>query len=209
MSFECNFNPEVLAQMLPHNTEIAEWFYYLDQILPDYEITSALRIAAFMAQCAHESGQFTVLKENLNYTAEGLHQVFSHYFPTLESAQPYAHQPERIANRIYGGRMGNGPEETGDGWKFHGRGIIQITGRSNYTQCSQDLYTDDSLIQNPDRLLTKEGAIYSACWFWYSHDLNTLADAGDMITITKKINGGTLGLNERMQLYSAYLQMLG
>lgn len=208
MPFDCNFNAEVLAQMLPNNQQTAEWFYYMDQILPDYGITTAPRIAAFMAQCAHESAQFTVLKENLNYSTEGLCRVFPKYFPNTELAQAYAHKPEQIANKIYGGRMSNGAEATGDGWRFHGRGIVQITGRDNYTRCSQDLYGDDTLLQNPDKLTDKDGAIYSACWFWFGRDLNTLADAGDMLNITKKINGGTIGLEDRMSHYNAYLQML-
>lgn len=208
MPFQCNFSADMLAQMLPRNQQTAEWFYYLDQIIPDYEIVTAPRVAAFLAQCAHESNQFTILQENLNYSADGLQKIFHHYFPTAESTADYARQPERIANRVYGGRMGNGPEESGDGWRFRGRGIIQITGRSNYTQCSQELYDDDTLIQNPDKLLDKDGAIYSACWFWFGHGLNALADAGDMMAITRRINGGTLGLEDRMAHYNHFLSML-
>ena len=209
MSFQCNFNAGVLAKMLPRNKQCDEWFYYLEQIIPDYEITTAPRVAAFMAQCAHESGQFTVLQENLNYSADGLQKIFKKYFPTPESTTGYARQPEKIANRVYGGRMSNGPEASGDGWRFRGRGIIQITGRDNYTRCSKDLYEDDTLVQNPDKLMEKDGAIYSACWFWYGRGLNALADAGDMLNITKKINGGTIGLEDRMKHYNEYLNLLG
>lgn len=209
MPFDCNFTEDVLKQMLPRNKECSEWFYYLVQILPDYEVTTAPRVAAFMAQCAHESGQFTVLQENLNYSAAGLRKIFPKYFPTDELANQYARQPEKIANRVYGGRMNNGPEATGDGWRFRGRGIIQITGRDNYTRCSQDLYEDDTLVQDPDKLCSKDGSIYSACWFWWGRGLNDFADAGDMLTITKRINGGTIGLDDRMKHYNHFLHLLG
>lgn len=209
MPFDCNFTEDVLKQMLPRNRECSEWFYYLDIILPDYEITTAPRVAAFMAQCAHESGQFTVLQENLNYSADGLQKIFRKYFPTPESTQGYVRQPEKIANRVYGGRMSNGAEATGDGWRFRGRGIIQITGRDNYTRCSQDLYEDDTLVQNPDKLMEKDGAIYSACWFWWGRGLNDFADAGDMLTITKRINGGLNGQEDRMKHYNHFLHLLG
>lgn len=209
MPFDCNFTEDVLKQMLPRNKECSEWFYYLDQILPDYEVTTAPRVAAFMAQCAHESGQFTVLQENLNYSAAGLRKIFPKYFPTDELANQYARQPEKIANRVYGARMSNGPEATGDGWRFRGRGIIQITGRDNYTRCSQDLYEDDTLLQDPDKLCSKDGAIYSACWFWWGRGLNDFADAGDMLTITKRINGGVNGIEDRMKHYNHFLHLLG
>ena len=208
MPFLCNFTAETLARMLPRNKQPAEWFYYLEQILPDYEINTKLRVAAFMAQCAHESGEFTVLQENLNYSAEGLQKIFHKYFPDLASTIGYARQPQKIANRVYANRMSNGPETSGDGWRFRGRGIIQITGRDNYTRCSKDLYEDDTLITNPDKLCDKDGAIYSACWFWWGKNLNELADASDMLTITKRINGGTNGLEDRMKHYNHYLQIL-
>jgi putative chitinase len=208
MGFSCNFTTEVLAKMLPHNKQPAEWFYYLEQIIPDYEITTKPRVAAFMAQCAHESSEFTVLQENLNYSTDGLQKVFKKYFPSLEIAAQYARQPEKIANRVYANRMSNGPESSGDGWRYRGRGVIQITGRDNYTRCSRDLYEDDILVKNPDKLTTKDGAIYSACWYWWGRNLNALADAGDMLSITKKINGGTIGLSDRLEHYNKFLQML-
>ena len=208
MSFECNFNVDVLAQMIPHNKECEEWFYYLEQIIPDYGITTAPRVAAFMAQCSHESGQFTILQENLNYSDVGLQRIFPKYFPTPESTVGYARQPQKIASVVYANRMGNGPESSGDGWNYRGRGVIQITGRSNYLQCSMDLYGTNELELNPGRLLDKDAAIYSACWFWYRHDLNTLADAGDIVTMTKKINGGTNGLSERTANFQYFLQLL-
>jgi putative chitinase len=134
--------------------------------------------------------------ENLNYRPETLCKVWPHYF-NESNANDYAHQPEKIANRAYANRMGNGPEESGDGWKFCGRGLIQITGKDNYSRFAQSI--DTPVEEVPEFLGTFEGAIQSACWFWESNNLNALADNGDVLGLTKKINGGTLGLDERKQ----------
>jgi putative chitinase len=195
-----------LAAILPNNKHIDEWKAALDKILPKYEINTKLRVAAFIAQCSHESGQFTVLRENLNYRAETLVKVFPKYFPTLAVANQYAKQPEKIANKVYGGRMGNGPEATGEGFKFCGRGLIQLTGKANYLSMAKDLGVEvDHLCEY---LCSMEGALESACWFWDKHDLNTYADKKDMLTITKKINGGTNGLKERNANYALALKHL-
>jgi putative chitinase len=195
-----------LAAILPNNKHIDEWKAALDKILPKYEINTKLRVAAFIAQCSHESGQFTVLHENLNYRAETLVKVFPKYFPTLAVAKQYAKQPEKIANKVYGGRMGNGPEATGEGFKFCGRGLIQLTGKANYCSMAKDLGVDtDHLCEY---LCSFEGALESACWFWDKHDLNTHADKKDILTITKKINGGTNGLEERNANYALALKHL-
>ena len=164
------------------------------------------RQAAFIAQCAHESGSFCHVAENLNYKAEGLTKIFHKYFPTVESAADYAHHPEKIANKIYGGRMGNGDEHSGDGYKFRGRGFIQLTGKDNYTKCGHAIGVD--LLENPDFLTTPEGALKSALWFWNAHGLSPLADADDILHITKKINGGTIGLEERTHLYHKAKEVL-
>jgi putative chitinase len=195
-----------LAAILPNNKHIDEWKAALDKILPKYEINTKLRVAAFIAQCSHESGQFTVLHENLNYRAETLVEVFPKYFPTLAVANQYAKQPEKIANKVYGGRMGNGPEATGEGFKFCGRGLIQLTGKANYCSMAKDLGVDtDHLCEY---LCSFEGALESACWFWDKHELNTFADKKDMLTITKVINGGTNGLEERNANYALALKHL-
>jgi len=165
------------------------------------------RIAAFLAQCAHESGNLAVLHENLNYKAEGLTKIFHKYFPDMETASEYAHNPEKIANRVYANRMGNGDEDSGEGFKYCGRGLIQLTGKQNYTYCGQSLEVD--LLDDPSYLETPEGAARSAAWFWDSRDLNDLADEGDMKTITKKINGGFIGLEERIDNYETALAALG
>ena len=195
-----------LAQLIPGNPYIDHWYDALSQALPDYDINTPPRVAAFIAQCAHESGGFKFLQENLNYKAESLCKVWPRYFNAGNAAN-YAHKPELIANRAYGGRMGNGPEETGDGWKFCGRGLIQLTGRSNYQAFADSIETDIEDV--PHYLATFEGAVQSACWFWENNNLNQWADKGDILTLTKRINGGTLGLEDRKKHYEHALHVLG
>jgi len=199
-----------LKQLLPKNPYVDHWHNALSQLLPDYEINTARRIAAFIAQCSHESANFTALKENLNYRWQTLRKLFPKYFPTDELAQQYASLPnkqEAIANRIYGGRMGNGPEETGDGFRFCGRGLIQLTGKQNYTWFAASLGITAE--EASEYLQTFEGAAQSACWFWETNKLNQWADAGDMVTLTKRINGGTIGLDDRIKHYEHALHVLG
>jgi putative chitinase len=198
---------ENLSDLLPNNPYIEHWHTALGQCLPDYDINTPRRIAAFVAQCAHESGGFVFLQENLNYKAESLMRVWPKYFKDLATAQRYAHNPERIANRAYANRMGNGDESSGDGWKFCGRGLIQLTGKDNYQSFADSIETE--LEDIPHYLATFEGAVQSACWFWENNNLNKWADAGDITTLTKKINGGTLGLDERMKHYAHALHVLG
>jgi len=203
---ECILTREQLAKLLPGNAYVNEWYEALSQLLPDYDINTPERIAAFIAQCSHESAGFKFLKENLNYRAESLMRVWPRYFPTIEIARQYAHQQEKIANRAYANRMGNGNEASGDGWRFCGRGLIQLTGRNNYEAFAESIETPVEEI--PEYLATFEGAAQSACWFWDSNDLNKWADKGDMITLTKKINGGTLGLEDRIKHYKHALEVL-
>ena len=207
MSFTFNFTKEQLHEMIPNNPYVDHWYDAICEILPEYEINTPQRVAAFIAQCAHESAGFTALKENLNYKAESLLRVFPKYFKTLDEARQYEKQPEKIANRIYGGRMGNGPEETGDGFRYCGRGLIQLTGKDNYTwfAASLDMPVEDV----PEYLSTFEGALQSACWFWESNNLNQWADKGDILTLTKRINGGTIGLDDRIKHYNHALHVLG
>jgi putative chitinase len=195
-----------LAQILPGNPYVEHWCDALNKILPDYDITTSQRTAAFLAQCAHESGGFTALHENLNYKAESLCKVWPRYFNT-SNANDYAHQPEKIACRAYAGRMGNGDEASGDGWSYCGRGLIQLTGKNNYQAFADSIQTDISQI--PAYLQTFEGAIQSACWFWENNNLNACADAGDIVKMTKIINGGTLGLDDRTARYHHAMQILG
>ena len=194
-----------LAQILPGNPYVEHWCEALNKILPDYDITTSQRTAAFLAQCAHESGGFTALHENLNYRPETLCKVWPHYF-NASNANEYAHQPEKIACRAYAGRMGNGDEASGDGWSYCGRGLIQLTGKNNYQAFADSIQTDISQI--PAYLQTFEGAIQSACWFWENNNLNACADAGDIVKMTKIINGGTLGLDDRTARYNHALQIL-
>ena len=203
---DCILTQDQLAQMIPGNPYIAEWYEALAQLLPDYDISTPQRVAAFIAQCAHESGNFRAIKENLNYQAATLSKVWPSKFPPDVAGQ-YAHNQEKIANRAYAGRMGNGPEESGDGWKFCGRGLIQLTGRNNYQAFADSIETPIDDI--PAYLATFEGAVQSACWFWENNNLNQYADSGDILTMTKKINGGTLGLEDRKKHYEHVLHILG
>jgi len=198
---------EQLAQIIPGNPYLDHWHHALSLALPDYEINTPQRVAAFMAQCAHESGGFRALKENLNYKAASLRRVFPKYFPDDNIAAHYAGKQEMIANRVYGGRMGNGPEETGDGYKYCGRGLIQLTGKSNYQAFADSIETPVEEI--PEFLATFEGAVQSACWFWEANNLNQFADRGDILTMTKRINGGTIGLEDRIKHYNHALHVLG
>jgi putative chitinase len=200
---------DVVKQLLPKVKNLQEWYEELLGVLPQYEIDTPNRVAAFVAQCGHESLGFTVLQENLNYSADGLRKIFGKYFPTAELAKQYARKPEMIANRVYGNRMGNEDEDSGDGYKYRGRGIIQITGKNNYSKCSIALFEDETnLLENPDLLLEPHYAMHSACWFWNATRLNALADSGDMKTMTKRINGGYLGLEDRIAHYNHALEVL-
>ena len=201
---------EQLKQLLPKNPYIDYWYNALSQLLPDYEINTPKRIAAFIAQCSHESGGFTALEENLNYKAATLRKIFPKYFPDDAIANDYASRPnkqEAIANRVYASRMGNGDEASGDGFRYCGRGLIQLTGKTNYQSFADSL--EMRVEDVPAYLATFEGAAQSACWFWESNNLNQWADKGDIITLTKKINGGTLGLDDRVKHYEHALHVLG
>lgn len=195
MSFNFDFTAEKLAKCLSRNKNIDTLYEAFNTVLPRYEITTVERVAAFLAQCGHESVDFTVLKENLNYSAEGLSKVFPKRFPTVAAAQPYNRNPEKIANKIYADRMGNGPEASGDGYKYRGRGAIQLTGKENYSKFAASLGMD--LTAAVAYCETLEGAIESACWFWNTNKLNDIADKNDIVTLTKRINGGTIGLEDR------------
>ncbi len=199
-----------LQQLIPKNPYIKQWHSALAQLLPDYEINTPQRIAAFIAQCAHESAGFTALRENLNYRAPTLRKVFPKYFPDDQTAQHYANLPNKqaaIANRVYANRMGNGPESSGDGYRYCGRGLIQLTGKDNYSWFAASLGI--SVEEAAQYLETFEGAAQSACWFWETNKLNQWADSGDILTLTKRINGGTIGLADRIKHYEHALHVLG
>jgi putative chitinase len=196
-----------LAQIIPKNPYVDHWCSALNEILSEYEINTPQRVAAFLAQCAHESGGFVFLKENLNYKAVSLRKVFPKYFPTDELAAAYANRPEMIANRVYANRMGNRDEQSGDGYRYCGRGLIQLTGHDNYAMFAGSLEMDVADV--PEYLATFEGAVQSACWFWETNNLNQWADKGDILTLTKRINGGTIGLEDRIKHYNHALHVFG
>ena len=194
-----------LKLCLPKLKEIDLWYEALNTILPDYDVNTANRIAAFLAQCAHESAEFTAVKENLNYGAEGLLTTFKKYF-NAQSAAVYARKPEQIANLVYANRMGNGDEKSGDGYRYRGRGLIQLTGKNNYQKFAE--HCKITLDECVDYMQTKEGAVQSACWYWKTNNLNVLADLEDIVTMTKKINGGTIGLEDRKLHYKKFKAIL-
>ena len=204
---------ELLQHMCPKTKkEILQGYVEpLNTVAEYYEMTAnPARLAGFLAQTGHESGGFNFIKENLNYSAKGLQGIFKKYFPTEDLAKQYERQPEKIANRVYANRMGNGPEESGDGYRFCGRGLIQLTGRQNYTKLAEDLGI--SVEETAKYLETPNGAVSSAGWFWDNNNLNQYCDSGDFVTLTKRINGGTIGLADRQHHFDEamhYLQSQG
>lgn len=201
---------ELLKALCPKTKEsiLKGYVEPLHEVIKYYDMyDNPKRAAGFLAQVAHESGGFTAVKENLNYSAKGLRTTFKKYFNDDTIANQYAKQPAKIANRVYANRMGNGPEESGDGYKFCGRGLIQLTGKQNYTKFAQDLGI--SVDETVAYLETKEGAVSSAGWFWDNNNLNKYCDADDFVTLTKRINGGTIGLEDRKHHYEIALKLLG
>jgi putative chitinase len=182
-----------------------KWLAPLEETFVKYDISTPKRQAAFIGQCAHESGNFKTLQENLNYSAEGLMKTWPSRFPTKEIADQYARQPAKIAGKVYNGRLGNTSEEEAS--KYLGRGLIQLTGKENYANCGTALGID--LVGNPDLLVEPQYATLSAGWFWNKKGLNALADASDLETMTKRINGGLIGLDDRKAKIAKALSVLG
>lgn len=203
--FNFTFNQEMLKEILKSNPSADQWYIAICRICPDYNIDTVNRLAAFIAQCAHESGGFKYLQENLNYKAETLMKQWPKRFPTLEIAKKYEKQPQKIANYVYANRMGNGDESSGDGWKYIGRGLIQLTGKDNYSKFAESVNMNlEDIVKH---LQTIEGAVQSACFFWKNTNLNQWADKDDMVTLTKRINGGTSGLDDRIAYYNRILKI--
>jgi len=211
MSFKFKFTKEQLAALIPGNKKVDEWYNALVDILPKYDITTEARVAGFIAQCAHESGNFMTLEENLNYREETLLKVFGRYFgPGKRDPKEYAKNPEKIANYVYmdefrTSKMGN--TQPGDGWRFRGRGLKQLTGRENYTNFGKSV--NMTAEQAADYVATEKGAIESACWFWNAKKLNAVADTGDVVKMTKIINGGDIGLADRQARYKKAMEVFG
>lgn len=198
-----------LMRIMPRSADvIASFIGALNQAMIRWDITTNSRIAAFLAQAAHESAELTQLEENLNYSAEALLRVWPSRF-TPDQAAACARKPESIANRVYSNRLGNGPPESGDGWRYRGRGIFQLTGRANYSTCSIAIAGDvDTLILNPELLATPEYACESAGWFWSSRGLSELADRGGFEDITRRINGGLNGYQDRCAYLNRAVEVL-
>jgi putative chitinase len=200
-----------LRAMIPTNKEVEAWCEELNKALPKYDITTDQRIAGFISQCAHESMDFNAMSENLNYREETLNKVFPRYFgPGKRNAAEYAKNPEKIANYVYmdefrTSKLGN--TQPGDGWRFRGRGLKQLTGRDNYTRFAKDY--DMTAEEAAVWVETKEGALASALWFWNTNKLNAVADTGNVAALTKKINGGDIGLADRQARYAKAMAALG
>ena len=212
MRFDFDFTKEHLQEII--SVDADDWYDELCELLPKYGITSERRVAHFLSQCAHESGGFRIMEENLNYSEKALNAVFGRYFgaPPKRNAAEYARKPEKIANYVYmdefrskGGQMGN--VEEGDGWRFRGRGLKQLTGRNNYTNFGKSV--DMTAEEAAEYVATPAGAIESACWYWDSRNLNDIADSDDVKRMTKKINGGTIGLEDRQKRYVHAMKVLG
>jgi putative chitinase len=191
---------EALSTKIPANV-----MEEIPLIIEKFGIDGPLRLSHFLSQCAHESGNFKFVKENLNYSADGLRKIFPKYFPTIELANKYARQPEKIANKVYGGRMGNGDEASGDGFKFRGRGYIQLTGKDNYA--AFDKFVDDDIMANPDLVATKY-PLTSAAFFFHKNKLWDVCDKGHgddvVLAVTKRVNGGTHGLTDRQEKFDLF-----
>lgn len=200
---------DLLQHMCPHTkSSILEGYVEpLNTVAEYYEMTAnPARLAGFLAQVAHESGGFVAVKENLNYSAKGLMGTFKKYFPDEATAKAYERKPEKIANKVYANRMSNGDEASGDGYRFCGRGLIQLTGRANYTKFAADL--NMSIEDTVAYLETPNGAVASAGWFWDNNNLNQYCDSGDFVTLTKRINGGTIGLEDRKHHFDMAMHFL-
>jgi putative chitinase len=212
--FNFNFTVEMTRTLLKGNPDADEWHTAMTEVLPMWEINTVERVAGFIAQCAHESNNFRTLEENLNYSADALNRVFGRYFGPApkRNAAEYARNPEKIANYVYmdqfrskAGQMGN--IQPGDGWRFRGRGLKQLTGRNNYTNFGKTV--NMTAEQAAEYVATKKGAIDSACWFWDTAKCNTFADARDIVGLSKRINGGTIGLEDRQRRWNQALQVFG
>ena len=209
MSFDFDFTKNHLAEIISDDAD--NWYDALCELLPKYGITTERRVAHFLSQCAHESGGFKKLEENLNYSEKSLNAVFGRYFgPGKRDAAEYARNPEKIANYVYNDeyrkyKMGN--TEEGDGWRFRGRGLKQLTGRENYTNFGKSVGMTAE--EAAEYVATPKGAVESACWFWDTNNLNSIADTDDVVKMTKKINGGNIGLEDRQKRYKHALEVLG
>jgi putative chitinase len=198
--------PATLQNISVTAANAEKWVPWLNMTMHRYDINTPRRQAMFLAQLAHESGGFNFVVENLNYSADGLEKVFKKYFPTRELAEEYARQPEKIANRVYANRMGNGDEASGDGWKYRGRGLIQLTGLNNYATYA--MQADNEALTKPEIVQEPEFAADSAGWFWMVNRLNAMADTGDVRAVTRRVNGGFNGLADRESKYNTLITML-
>lgn len=206
--FNFRFEKQMVEELLAGNSEAGEWYEKMCVVLPKWDIDTVERVAGFIAQCGHESRDFSVLTENLNYSASALNKIFPKYFRRAgRDANEYHRQPQRIANVIYADRMGNGDPMSGDGWKYRGGGVLQLTGHNNYAAFGASIGM--TAAEATDYVRTKEGALESACWFWKENNINRYCDKQDIVGMSKAINGGTHGLDDRKDRYTHAMDVLG
>lgn len=206
MNFNFAFTTNELKLCVPGNKNLTELHAVLCDLLPKYQINTPDRVACFISQCAHESNEFNVLRENLNYSAQGLMATWPKRFTNADIANQYARKPQMIANKVYANRLGNGPESSGDGWKYRGRGAIQLTGKDNYNRFAKSI--GKTLEETVSYLETLQGAIESACYYWKTNNLNRFCDNGDFKGLTIAINGGLNGFDDRRKKYINALGVL-
>jgi len=199
-------NKDKFVAMMPECKKPEEVVNAINELAEKYELNTTKRIAGFLAQCGHESGSFNIMKENLNYSSDALLKVFPKYFPTKALADAYARKPEKIANKVYGNRFGNGTEASGDGYRYSGKGFIQLTFKNNYAEFAKSI--GKTLEEVVGYLQTMEGAMESAMWYWKTRKVNFYCDKDDILGMTKVINGGTHGLNDRTKRYNKYKKAL-
>ena len=204
-------NQSQLLRAVPelYKPRLNEFVAYFNQWAEPFEINTTLRVVHFLSQVFHESGYLRSCEENLNYSADGLLKTFPRYFKTREEAARYARKPEMIANRVYGGRMGNGDEASGDGWRYRGRGFIGLTGKSNYAEYTRSEFCIGDVVKNPDLVAKAPGNLKTAMFFWWKNGCNKFADADDCQGLTKRINGGLNGFANRQFLLRRFKKEFG
>ena len=198
--------PDQFKELFPKAKNIDVWVFAINTLCQKYDIVG-VDLAQFLAQCGHESGGFTTFSENLNYSKDGLIKTFGKYF-NESNVTPYIRNPQKIASRVYANRMGNGDEASGDGWKYRGKGPIQATGKNNYLAFSEWYFKDDRIVKTPTMMLDPMVGIAFACWFWKTNNISQLAKTENTVAVTKRINGGTHGLESRKKMYEKCLSVL-
>ena len=208
MSFTFDFTIEKFQKCVPHCQDHAVWFRTFSEYFPKFEITTPERVAGFITQCQQDTKSFNLLEEDLNLNSVGLRRLYPRHFPIDALSEKYANNPSAIANKIYSNKYGNGDEASGEGWKYRRRGLLPLVGKSNYENCSTELFGDTRLVETPDLAATPEYAVLVACWFWNSGNLNRWCDEGNIPMLTRKANGFATGLDLKIAKWNTALEIL-